>query len=112
MEEGEPVKRVRGWRADDEEGRSAVMPRRPSAAQRTQRATTPLAAHDKPAKRTPSQSATDERTSKARRATRSTPAAASERVAAPAAIAATAVHELPASPPPPPHAPAPPTAPP
>ncbi len=97
IEEGEPVKRVRGWRADDEEGRSAVMPRRPSAAQRTQRATTPLAAHDKPAKRTPSQPATDERTSKARRATRSTPAAASERVAAPAAIAATAVPELPAS---------------
>src|SRR5260370_33428530 len=95
IEEGEPAKRVRGWRADDEEGRSAVMPRRPSAAARTQRATTPQAAHGIVAKRTPAQPVTDAGTSRARRATRSMPPAAPERADAPAAIAVPAGPEVP-----------------
>src|SRR5258708_14335217 len=98
IEEGEPAKRVRGWRADDEEGRSAVMPRRPSAAERTQRATTLLAAHGNATKRTPSQPVTDAGTSKARRATRSTPPAAPTRVDSPATRAVSAVPGLLTSP--------------
>src|SRR5260370_9692167 len=98
IEEGEPAKRVRGWRADDEEGHSAVMPRRPSAAARTQRATTPPLAHGKAATRTPARPRSGEGASKTPQPARSTPAAVPERVAAPAALAVAAVPHLPSPP--------------